>query len=315
MSDRLGVVRLLAVALIATWTIGCAAVGPGGEDVPASEPELQSGIWDVEAGERLEADEFFDRLSRARFVVVGESHGTEWHHEVQRRIYDDLVDRNSEVALGLEMIERRFQEAVDEYLASELDEEEMLTAVEWYERWGVDPSYYAPMWRRARQAGQPVVALNARRELVGRVGEVGIDGLDEQQRRALPDIERDDAYREYLRRIFGAHDTDESGNEGLERFFEAQLVWDETMAETAWSFVAGRGDRMQMVLLTGRGHMERGFGIPPRLVRRGADPESVVTVVSVSNQRERTGARGEYRRLDYLRDEEIADFVWIEADE
>ncbi len=298
----------------AVWlaTAGCAGVGTV-DDADPTDGELSPGIWDVEAGHQLSLDELAGELDDARFVVVGESHGTPWHHEAQYSIFRALADRRSPVARGLEMIEYRFQEVVDAYLAGEIDEEQLLEDVEWDKRWGVDSAHYASMWRWAREHDHPVVALNARRELVSEVADVGIDGLDDDGRRRLPAIEKDDAYREYLRRIFGAHDTENEEDEGLERFFEAQLVWDETMAQTAWEFVDGRSDVDQMVILTGRGHMERGFGIPPRLVRRGAKPASVVTVVPVSTRGERSGAMEEYRRLEFLRDEKIADYVWIEV--
>ena len=301
--------------LLLIWTLIIAAGCAAAPDVVGDfdEERLPAGIWDVEAGELIEEEQLIDRLQEARFVIVGESHGTAWHHEVQTTIYEGLSDRRSgEVALGLEMVEWRFQEELDAYAAGEIDEESMLAAVGWEKRWGVDAELYAPMWRRARRESQPVIGLNARRQLVSKVGEFGLDGVPEEMRQELPDIDRsNDEYREHLRHIFAAHGA-EMDEDSLNRFFEAQLVWDETMAEQAWEFLTGPRGVEQMVILTGRGHVERGYGIPSRLERRGADSEDVVSVIAVSTDGDRGAAMEEYRNLEFLRGEEIADYVWIE---
>lgn len=301
--------KCYAVVVLAVLVVvfGCSSPGPTPDDQhrPAAIP-LSSGIWHVERGEPLGVDRLAGELEEARFVAVGESHGRAWDHTVQHSIVEELVARTSaDVAVGMEMIERRFQEHVDAYLAGEIDEAEMLRRVEFEERWGIDEMFYAPHWRLAKDRGFPLVALNARRELVSRVGDVGLEGLDDDERAELPEIEGDDDYRSYLRHIFAAHQMDDEDE--FQHFFEAQLVWDETMAETAWRFMEDR-DVGTMVLLAGRGHLERGFGIPPRLVRRGAEPQQVVTVVPVSAQT----PRDEYTDLEYLRDHEVADYVWIE---
>ena len=304
-----------SLAIVAAlWTaIGCAAPDVVDDDQQHEEPLLEEGIWEVESGERWSADEWIDEVADATFIVVGESHGASFDHQVQNEIYARLVEVEPEpVALGLEMMEYRFQDAVDAYVAGDIEEGQMLRDVQWHERWGVDEELYAPMWRLAREESQPVVALNARRELVSEVGDVGIDGLDADQREELPEIDSDDeAYREHLRSIFGAHGVGEDDG-ALDRFFEAQLVWDETMAQRAFEFVDEREDVPQMVILTGRGHMERGFGIPPRLVRRGASEASVVTVVPVATEGPRATMMEDYRDLENLRDDDVADFVWIE---
>ncbi len=306
--------RGLGLLVVVILLMGCAA-GPqlGAVD---EEEHLSSGIWDVEAGQRLSVEEFVDHLEQAQYVLVGESHGDRWHHEVQRVIYSELSDRKpGRVALGMEMIEARFQDELDRYLAGELDEEQMLDAVQWSKRWGVDPEEYAPMWRRAKQEGQAVVGLNARRELVRAVGQQGLEGLSEEEETELPEIDDGDgdintAYRQYLREIFAAHGNHGQA-EGFERFFQAQLVWDETMAHHAFSFL-DRGEAEQMVILAGRGHVERGWGIPSRLERRGADEEAVITVVPVTTEGPRAEAMEGHRKLSWLQGEEIADFVWIQ---
>ncbi len=301
--------------LILWWCVAlfaCAST-PDVVDVDEGEP-LPRGVWEVETGQRLDFDEFVDRLRAKTYVIVGESHGTEFHHLVQAEIYGELSGASAqEVALGMEMVERRFQEALDAYAEGRIDEAEMLDRVQWEKRWGVDAEFYAPMWRRAYDDDQPIRGLNARRELVRAVGEVGVDGLEEEERAELPDMDTsNEAHREHLRGIFGAHGAHgEMDEEALDRFFEAQLVWDETMAQTAFEFIEAQGAE-QILILTGRGHMERGFGIPAGLIRRGVVVDEIATVVPVVTEGPRASMMEEYRDLAFLRDEEIADFVWVE---
>lgn len=307
-----------AVVLTGVWLIAAGCAAPTVPDEPVVDDRLAPGvIWDIEAGEPLETDEFIDELEEARWVVVGESHGEPWHHDAQRRIYRQLTERNpGRVAAGLEMIERRFQPVVDDYLAGEIDEAEMLERVEWQRRWGVDADpYYRWAWQQSRDHEQPVVALNAPREVVSRVAEVGVDGLDDQQRDQIAEqLHLDDEnYRQRLRDIFGGHHHGQQADEqAFERFVEAQITWDETMAETAFDFIAEHPNIEQMVLLTGRGHMEGGYGIPPRLIRRGAPEEDVITVVPVSIEGPVAEQMQAYRDIEFLRDNQIADYVWIE---
>ena len=302
------------VTVVALLVVGCAPAQPvEDESVTQQDEKLDEGIWHVETGERLTADELIDQLEAAQFIVVGESHGQMWHHEVQNRIHRELSERaGDQVAVGMEMFERRFQPALGAYIAGDIDEEEMLQRVEWEKRWGFDKEYYASIWRRARQFEQPLIGLNATRELVRQVGEVGLEGLDEKDREALPDIDLDNReYRRVLREVFEAHPGGDD-DEAFERFYEAQLVWDETMAETAFEYMEIAESMERMLVLAGRGHVQRGHGIPSRLVRRGADPKRVVTVIPVSTQGEAAEQMKEYRHLRFLRDEQISDVVWIQ---
>ena len=53
----------------------------------------------------------------------------------------------------------------------------------------------------------------------------------------------------------------------FEHFWDAQLVWDETMAERVTEYLSTHPEKA-MVVLAGAGHMEFGSGIPNRVRRR-----------------------------------------------
>lgn len=56
-------------------------------------------------------------------------------------------------------------------------------------------------------------------------------------------------------------------NDGFERFFAAQVLWDETMAEAIANAYRDAPDR-QIIVIAGRGHIAYNFGIPNRVQRR-----------------------------------------------
>jgi uncharacterized iron-regulated protein len=269
---------------------------------------LEPGIYRVRTGEKLDEEGFLVQLSAYRFVIVGESHDDRWHHEVQWRIYRGLVERvDGPVALGMEMFQQPYQDVLDDFVAGTIDEAEMLEATRWTETWGFDIEFYAAKWRLARQRGYPIVGLNIPREIVRAVGRGGLDSLDDDLRSTLPEIDlSNEAYRDHLRAIFKQHGME--SEERLEFFYQAQVLWDEAMAERAVTFMAEREDVPLMVVLAGRGHVERGHGIPSRIARRIGKAEDIVTIVPVTVGSEH---QENNRDLRVLQGAAVADYVWI----
>ncbi len=305
--------RSLWLAWMVVWVVGCGSAAPVSDEVPVE--VLDAGIWDVESGQLLTAEELEERAGAATVIIVGESHGTAFHHERQKELLERIEQGDGRtLGVGMEMIEARFQEVVDRYLAQEISEDEFLEGVQWESRWGVDMDYYAPVWRLARAQGLRLIALNAPRELVRAVGQEGVDGLGHEEREALPELDLEEAraqqYRQHLSRFLGAHGHGEVDEEALDRFFQAQMVWDSAMAQEALEALQEGLDAMYLVV--GRGHMERGYGIPMVLQQRGLAPDEVLTIVPVSTSGDQASRMENYRDLEWLREESIADIVWVE---
>lgn len=259
---------------------------------------LAPGIWDVHTGEPVSEETLFERLGDARFVLVGESHDSAADHAIQLRVLRGLAQRGH-VALGMEMFQRPFQAPLDAFIAGEIDEAQMLEATEWEKRWGFATELYRPLWTFARENQLPILALNARRELTKRIAKVGIDGLTDQERADLPEIDlSSERYRTWMRDIFASHGS-EMEPAKFERFYQAQVTWDETMADTAARWAEAHPDATVLIVV-GRGHIERDFGIPSRLRRRSDGP--VVTIVPVDP---------EAPAMEWMRDEKFADYVWV----
>lgn len=220
-------------------------------------------------------DGLIEKIADRRVVFVGETHDRFDHHLSQLAIIRGLYGRNPDLAIGLEFFQQPFQEYLDRYVAREIDERELLTKSEYFDRWRYDYRLYRPILRFAREKGIPLIALNVPQELTGKVASMGFAGLDQADRARLPgEIDRDDPeYRKRIKEVFAHHPHSEEKN--FEHFLDAQLLWDEGMAERAADYLRKHPEK-RMVLLAGSGHLLYGQGIPSRLLRRNPVSSAIV---------------------------------------
>ena len=206
-------------------------------------------------------------LADKRVVFIGETHNRYEHHLTQLEIIRRLHALDPRLAIGMEAFQQPFQSYLDAYVSGELSERELLRKSEYYERWRFDYRHYAPILRFAREHQLPVIALNLPAELTKKAGHVGIAGLSEAEKAAIPQfIDRSDAaYEARLRDVFEQHPHRE--NQSFDRFLDVQLLWDEGMAERAARYLEGHPQHT-LVVLAGSGHLAYGSGIPRRLERR-----------------------------------------------
>jgi len=229
----------------------------------------------VDLAAALPLDKLVTQLATKRVVFVGEIHDRYDHHLDQLEIIRRLHELDPNMAIGVEYLQQPFQPQVDDYIAGRITENEFLRATEYYERWGYDYRLYAPIFRYAREQHIPVRALNVPTALASAVAKVGIAGLADEQRAYLPrEIEpADEAYKASLRKAFEAHQGLKP--DAFDHFVEAQLVWDEGMAESAAAYLNANPGR-RLVILAGAGHVAFGSGIPKRLERRTHATDAIV---------------------------------------
>ncbi|UYG03640.1 ChaN family lipoprotein [Halomonas sp. LR3S48] len=231
------------------------------------------GHWYLPGGERQDGAALFAELAGRDVVLLGEQHDRMDHHRWQLHTLAGLHAHRPDMVIGLEMLPREAQPALDAWVAGELDEVGFLEASEWYSAWGFDPELYLPILHFARLQRVPLVALNVTPELRGRLIEEGWQAVPAAERfgisapaEALPD------YRERLAAIHAQH-ADSSDSEGLERFIAAQLVWDRAMAA---GLVEAAGADELVVGLIGQGHLQYDHGVPHQLDDLGVTAHAVL---------------------------------------
>lgn len=243
-------------------------------------------------------------LVQADVVYLGETHDSPQDHQTQLEIIQELHRRNPKIAIAMEMFQRPYQGVLDRYLAGQLNEQELLEQSEYEQRWGFPWQYYAPIVRFAKEKHLPVLALNTPTEVTRQVAREGLESLTPEQRRIIPpfsEIRTDNAeYRKLSLAAFQQHQQSGHGSSASEeRFFLAQVLWDETMAETIAQFLQANPDS-QVVVLAGQGHIVYGYGIPSRVARRLKNKQLVQRSVLLSPTTDAANTN-----------KPIADFVWI----
>ena len=215
-------------------------------------------------------------VSLSKIIFLGEEHDRYEHHLAQLAVIKWLHQNRHKIAIGMEMFQRPFQQVLDDYLAGRIDELEFLKRSQYFKRWGYNWRMYKPILDYAREEKIPVVALNIPQEITDKVAKKGLKALSAEERAQLPQIDFENlAYKEYLRWVYKNHPEQKKEIKDFECFYQAQLLWDEGMAETIASYLKEHPD-YQMVVLVGKAHVMYGYGIPSRVARRGYDSYSIV---------------------------------------
>ena len=109
-----------------------------------------------------------------------------------------------------------------------------------------------------------------------------------------------EAYRQMIYKVYEQHAHSGYGNsKDFERFFTAQVLWDETMAETIAQFHQANSN-YQIIVLAGRGHIIYNYGIPSRVERRLENNPSLQRSVFI----------GDNQDLEWEGDKLPADYLW-----
>jgi hypothetical protein len=176
----------------------------------------------------------------------------------------------------MEMFHQPYQQAVDDFLAGEIDERQFLEKSRYYHEWRYDYGLYKPIVDFLKQHNIPLLALNIPGDVSRQVARKGLESLDAGQKALLPDDLdfSNAAYRDELKDVFGQHGP-QTGIEEFNYFLQAQILWDESMAERAARFLETHPNH-KLVILAGNGHLRFGHGIPQRLFRRTGAPYTII---------------------------------------
>jgi uncharacterized iron-regulated protein len=221
-------------------------------------------------------DDIIPRLTTSRIIYVGETHDQFAHHMNQLKVIKKIHEAGYQLAVGMEMFQKPYQQVVDDYLAGRIDEVAFLKKTEYFIRWRYDYNLYKPIIDYLKQQRIPLVALNVQGDLTRKIAREGMYDLSDKQKKELPSDMNfsNETYRKDLNQVFTVHNKQENLQD-FNYFLQAQMVWDEGMAESAHRFLVNHPDH-KMVILAGNGHVRYKYGIPDRLYRRNHEPFTVV---------------------------------------
>ncbi|HSD89792.1 MAG TPA: ChaN family lipoprotein [Kofleriaceae bacterium] len=287
---------MLARCAPLVFLIACVSSGAKGPAKPQSPAQsrgiegaaLPYSILDARTGHQIDTETFWSQLDAQKVVCVGEDHPNPHHHWVQLEVMSKLADqvKDRKLGLGMEMFQRPVQGILDDFVAKRIDEPTLLSRSAWEDRWGYDYGFYGPTIRRAVLAGAALVALNAPRELTRKIAHQGMSSLSTEEKAQLPQLDLDNkTHRAWWDDLMsgmdeGGHAHGQAHAQGgdeekqpemptADNVYTAQVVWDETMADSAVKWLQATPTGL-MVVLAGNGHCHDS-AIVGRIKRRGVN--------------------------------------------
>jgi uncharacterized iron-regulated protein len=234
----------------------------------------------------------------AQVVFLGETHDDPVAHHLEAELWKQLVGPES--MLSLEMFETDVQAVVDEYLNGQITEEHLLSSGRAWRNYKAD---YRPLLELAKERKIRVIAANAPRRYVNRVGRMGkgsLDSLTGEAKRFLPPLPYAEASPEYAEK-FNTF-MEELKKEAAKRTpppdpaksaeakappdpprdprwqLEAQSLWDASMAFSIAEALL-RSPSARIVHVNGSFHTEKRLGILDHLSRYRPNTRSLVVTM------------------------------------
>lgn len=239
---------------------------------------LVGKIWSVGAGRFVSRAQLENAVSKARFLLLGETHTNVDHHLLQAQILERFArSAAGRLRLVVEMIPQGFEKKLADFRAKHhTDTKNLGTVLQWKKRgWG-DWRAYKPIFDVAYKYRLGIVAGNLDTSLVRSMARGGVGVLGDDRQRALFLNEPYSAAQRtvMLDLLFESH-CKLMPRKHLAPMLGVQQARDGKMAA---AMLAG-ADGQRAALIAGAGHVRRDLGVP-RILRRvaGGSNSKVLTI-------------------------------------
>ena len=298
----------------------CLWIGLAPSDVSAQSPHqgiamsgyLPQRAYSSDQKRFTDFETLLSEASKGDVLFVGEQHDDPATHRVELAVLEGIARRRTNVVLAMEMFERDVQPVLDDYLAGRITPEDFLAKSRPWPRFMTDYHFLVEF---AKSHHWKVIASNVPRPYASAVSRTGLSALDKlspaERANAAKQIEcPNDDYRKRFGEAMGSHPSATTGDakedakaaEAMaQRFYEAQCVKDETMAESITNLLNGNeADKPFVVHVNGSFHSDYHEGTAARVTRRMPKARvKTVSVIAVDNLDAADGA-DKRDRADYL---------------
>ncbi|MBK8204931.1 MAG: ChaN family lipoprotein [Bdellovibrionales bacterium] len=251
-------------------------------------------------------DEVTAKILPGSIVLVSEIHDYPPHGQHQVEVMRSLRTHGHKVSAGLEFFTFDHQQAVNRFLRGELNEVDFLREVQWGKS---NFAHYRDQALFPREAEGKTLAINAPQALVRKIKTSGLNSLSTEERAMLPPqfALGNALYRERFTKVIRDHAPDKAA---IQRHFEAQSVWDDTMAFTSCSYVQKYPDQV-LVVVVGDFHVTYGGGLPDRIHARGCDR---LVTISQTYSKSVYSSAADQLALPSPRYGQRSEYVWLSDD-
>ncbi len=297
--------RMSVYALFLLSVTGCCTLPPPEQPSPkpgvphGGEKAFQPGdIIDTHTGRTVSFAQLIQALRDVKIVYVGEIHTRVEDHRIQQQVAEGLYAQNHILALALEMFPKTAQPVLDRYSRGQLTEKAFLREVDWNQVWGYPFALYRGILSWARDRHLKLIGLNIPPRIANKIAKGGLAALSPAERsQVATHIDFDNPqHRRSLEQQFKHHP--KAAIKDFQTFYEAQLAWEETMAQTLAQTLPALGHNGQILVLIGMGHVSHRFGVPQRTWKRTHQPYKIILPMPVNF-------------LDDSIDPKTADYLWV----
>lgn len=221
-------------------------------------------ITRVTDGVEISIPELAAVAAKSDVTLIGESHDSKDHHDLQLEVIRSMHARKAPLAIGLEMMQADSQRQLDDWVEGKISEAEFERI--FARNWSADWPIYREIFIFARDKRIPMVALNVPIQIVKKVSREGFASLTPEERKGLPEGTTCDLKNPQialLKRSF--REVGRHGENGklFTYFCEAQTVRNSGMAVSINRYLQKNPER-KMVVLTGLWHAIK-YAIPTYL--------------------------------------------------
>jgi uncharacterized iron-regulated protein len=229
----------------------------------AVEGKLEGDLYQGSTLEKVVFAEVIKSIPKGAVVFLGEQHGNGLIQKGQLAVLNELRANGHKINVGMEFLDYTQQAALDDYRSGTLSEPEFLKKMDWG---SISFDLYRDqiLFPKA-ELGERTFAINNPRWLAHEIAEKGLTGLGEDSLKLLPpqlQLGRE-SYKKRFTDLMAGHIT---SPEKMQRYFEAQSVWDETMAWNIAEAPVALEDTI--VVVVGQFHVEYGGGLPYQYQQR-----------------------------------------------
>jgi uncharacterized iron-regulated protein len=255
-------------------------------------------IIHLDTGKALSFDRLIDQLESKDLIFIGEKHDNPEHHLIQVQILQALMARCGDLSVAMEFFQETQQPVLDRYMEGTSTETVFLKDVDWSKAWSFDYYFYRPLIFMLREKRSRIHAINAPNDIVKKVARSGLNSLKPEERNQLAkDIDLDnEKHRAYLRDVYKQHTSRDLKK--FDYFYQAQCVWEDTMAENIAECL--KENKQRMVVFAGNGHIINRYGVPERTLKRVRVNMATIVLYPLTDRT--------------IIEKETADYVWLTGD-
>jgi uncharacterized iron-regulated protein len=231
-------------------------------------------------------------------IFIGEEHESRVSHDAELTIFKELVGRDSNLVLALEMFERDVQDILDAYLIGKISEKKFLKQARPWPNYSGD---YRPLVEFAKGKGIPVIAANIPRRAAAAVAmanRVSPEVVGED-RRYLPKtlhFESKEYYQRFASSVGEMPHFTPMKSMNVDGLYKAQVLKDSVMAASIEPFLDRR-----TLFCCGHFHCDYHLGIPYQLQQ--SHPKLKIAVIAMASSVEILPMKDRSK---------VADFIWVE---